>query len=162
VRHHAFRQDASLVVDVLQEQVQGVNALGQTAFQPLPFTGRDDAREQVVGENPLGPLVIAVDGEGDALVEECAIGGLLPEVQLRHGNVNEAFVQEAVVVAGNAARVEHLVEGAIELVAIEGRPGSLWGGRRGQIARGPEIGRNAGCRVGRHGAVRSKPEGLVK
>ena len=69
-------------IDVAQEQVQGMDALGQAALDAVPFLGRDDARQQVGGNDPLGGLVVVIDGEGDALVQEALLAGLLAAVQL--------------------------------------------------------------------------------
>ena len=52
-----FLEDALLVVDVVQEEVQRADALLQAAFQQSPFVRRDDARDQVEGENPFRALV---------------------------------------------------------------------------------------------------------
>ena len=71
-RHDAFREDPALVVDVLEEQVDRGQPLRQPALERLPLGGRDDARQQVVGKDALGALVVAVDREGDALGEERA------------------------------------------------------------------------------------------
>ncbi len=51
----------------------------------VPFGAGDDAREQIVGEDLLGAFVAAVDGEGDALIEEAEVGGLLAATQLVGG-----------------------------------------------------------------------------
>ena len=42
----------------------------------------DQAGQQIVGEDALGALVAAVDGEGDALGEEGQVGRLLAALQL--------------------------------------------------------------------------------
>jgi len=34
-----------------------MNALGQAALDPVPFLGRDDARQKIGGNDPLGCLV---------------------------------------------------------------------------------------------------------
>ena len=48
----------------------------------LPFGCRDDARHQVVREDLFGAFLAAVDGEGDALIQEAEVGGLLSALQL--------------------------------------------------------------------------------
>ena len=73
-RHDFFAQDALVVIDVVQEVVEGGHALGEAALQPVPLGGRDDARDQVEGEDALDAFFLAVDGEGDALVEELDVG----------------------------------------------------------------------------------------
>ena len=44
-RHHAVLQHPPVGIDVAQEQVQGMDALGQAAFDAVPFLGGDDARQ---------------------------------------------------------------------------------------------------------------------
>ena len=55
-RHHAVLQDPPFGVDVVQEQVQRREALGQAALDEVPFRGRQDPREEVEGEDPLGAV----------------------------------------------------------------------------------------------------------
>ena len=58
------------MVDVADERVQGPYALAQAGLQLLPFLGRQDAWHDVEGNEPLGALVLAVHGEGDANAPE--------------------------------------------------------------------------------------------
>ena len=44
-RYHAFREDASVVIDIFQEQVDRGQALGETALERTPFRRCDDARK---------------------------------------------------------------------------------------------------------------------
>ena len=71
-RHDAFREDAAVVVDVAQEQVERGQALRQAALDRLPLRRGQDARQQVVGKDALGAGLIAVDRERDALLQERA------------------------------------------------------------------------------------------
>ena len=92
-RHDAVGQDLRVVIDVLQEQVQRGDALGQAALEHVPLGGGDDPGNQVVGEDPLGALAAAVDGEGDALVQEGEIGGRLALVHLAGADGLQAVVE---------------------------------------------------------------------
>jgi len=59
------------MIDVVQEAVQGADALLQPLRQPVPFLLRQDARNGVERDQALGARRVAVDGEGDAdAVEE--------------------------------------------------------------------------------------------
>ena len=58
------------MVDIAQKQVQGGDALREAALDGLPLGAGDDARQQIVRENPLGAFFPAVDGESDALVKK--------------------------------------------------------------------------------------------
>ena len=69
-RDDALGEDAPLVVDVLQEQVDRGQPLRQAALERVPLARRDDARQQVEREDALGALLVAVDRERDALGQE--------------------------------------------------------------------------------------------
>jgi hypothetical protein len=80
-RHDAVLQHPAVAINVAQEQIERENALGQAAFDAVPFLGGDDARQQIGGNDPLGGAVVVVDGEGDALVQKALLAGLLVAVQ---------------------------------------------------------------------------------
>ncbi len=73
-RDLAVAQDALRTVDVLQEEIQGDDALGEPALHPVPFGAREDAWHEIEGEEALGAAAVAVDGEGDALEQERQVG----------------------------------------------------------------------------------------
>ncbi len=81
-RHDAIVEDLAFVIDIFQEEVEGGDALGQAVLDLRPFARGNDAREQIVGEDALGAFLVAVDGEGDAFMEEGKISGLLTFAQL--------------------------------------------------------------------------------
>jgi hypothetical protein len=66
-------------------------------------------RKKVVGEDALRPLLAAVDGEGNALVEEGEVGGMLAAVQLFARYLVQALVERLVLRAALAVCAEHLV-----------------------------------------------------
>lgn len=67
-----------LLVHVVDEEVEGTDALLQPPLDPLPFGGLDDARDDVEGPELLNARLAAVHVEGDALVEEGPLRRLLP------------------------------------------------------------------------------------
>ena len=69
-RDHAFAEDAPVVIDVVQEQVEGPDALHQAGFHHRPLRGRDRPRDQVEGEDLFDAAAVGIDREGDALVDE--------------------------------------------------------------------------------------------
>src|SRR5262245_57975088 len=79
---NAFGEDASLVVDVLEEQVDRGQPLSQAAFERIPLTTCQDPGQQVERENPLRALIVSIDGERNALCQERAVGFQLPLSQL--------------------------------------------------------------------------------
>jgi len=108
--HLALAQDALRAVHVGQEEIQGGDPLHEPAFEPLPLPARHHARHEVEGEDPLRALGLAVDGEGDALVEELDVGLAPPLVEAGRAQAPELVVEGAVVGAHLPRRFEHLVE----------------------------------------------------
>jgi hypothetical protein len=98
------------LIDVENEEVQGRDALDQPRLQPFPLARRDDAGHEVEREDPLGALLLTVDGEGDALVHEREpLQTLAPlDLALREGL--EDGDEGPVVLTGRPAPVERLVE----------------------------------------------------
>jgi hypothetical protein len=70
-----------VVIDVVDEGVQGADALLQAALQPDPLLQRHDARHDVEGDEAFGTFLLAVDGKGDAdpMEEGIRLGALLAE-----------------------------------------------------------------------------------
>ncbi len=64
-RDNLVFQDLLVVVDVVDKGVEGVDALLEAAFDPFPFLGPHDPRNQVKGENALGSRRVAIHVEGD-------------------------------------------------------------------------------------------------
>ena len=125
-RHHAVAQDFSLVVDIVDEAVQRLDALPQARFDQLPLRGRDEARDEVEGEDTLRPLLLVrVDGEGDALVEEGTVGEIPCTPEIARAQVRQLRGERAVVWARHQAAVreghEHLVVEGAGLVARDER-----------------------------------------
>ena len=79
-RHDAGFQDLLAVIDVVDEAVQGRDALRQAALHVAPLGRRDDARDQVERDQALGARAIgvlrAIDREGDADAAEDHLGFL--------------------------------------------------------------------------------------
>ena len=92
------------------------DALGEAALDDGPFFGGDDAGKEVVGKDALGAFIAAVDGEGDALIEEGEVGGLFAALELVGRKGGEVIEQGLVVAVEGVARLEHLVVGVIQHV----------------------------------------------
>ena len=77
-RHHAGLDDVLPVIDVMDEAVERRDALHQALFHTGPFVGRDDAGNQVKGDQALGAgtvfVLVAIHGKGDADAPENHFG----------------------------------------------------------------------------------------
>ena len=107
-RDDARAHDALPVVDVVKEAVQRLDALAQPRLERAPLRRRQDARDDVKGDEALGAPVVAVDGKGDADAVERQVGlGALRGERLRALRLEPGV--EATVVRAHAAFRAHLV-----------------------------------------------------
>ena len=118
-RDHLVGQAAALVIDVLQEQIERGDALGQAALDGVPFGAGDDARQEVVRKDPLGALFAAIDGEGDALVEERQVGRLLLAAHFVGRQLHQHIVDKLVVRPHRAGAGEHFVVSVAQVVRLK-------------------------------------------
>ncbi len=72
--NHAGLDDFLAVIDVVQEQVEGADALEQAGLQLAPLGARQNARDDVEGDQPLGAGGAAIDRKGDAQALEQKVG----------------------------------------------------------------------------------------
>lgn len=70
----AILDDAPLVIDVVEKQVERPNALNDAALDRRPIRGRDDARDDVKREDAVDRILVAVNRECDAEVEQLLLG----------------------------------------------------------------------------------------
>ena len=77
-RNHLIFQDFLSIVDIVDEQVEGSQALDQALLQHLPLVKRDDARDDIHRPGAIDVLSLAVDGEGDTHLLDGQIGCVLP------------------------------------------------------------------------------------
>ena len=54
------------MIDVVDESVQRPHALLESCGEMAPFVGRNDARNDVERDQPLGSGLLAIHGERDA------------------------------------------------------------------------------------------------
>ena len=65
------------MVDVVDEHVEGPDPLPEARLDDRPLLGREDAGNRIERQDALGALLaLRVDREGDAAVEERAVGEL--------------------------------------------------------------------------------------
>ncbi len=91
----------------------------QAALDEFPLVRRDDARDQVEGENFLRALVVVVDRERDALRQEGRVGEGALALELALVHALKTFQQLAVVRARLPGRAEHFVEETLGLITVE-------------------------------------------
>ena len=116
-RYLALPHHALIAVDVGEEEVERGHALGEPPLQALPLGMRDDAGDEVEGEDPLRSLFLAVDGEGDALIQELDVGVLAALLEGFVAHPPELLEETPVVRTRLSGRLEHLVEEGPEVVA---------------------------------------------
>ena len=125
-RDDPVAQDVLLVVDVVEEEVQRDDPLGQAGFQMLPLGRRDHPRHGIERENPLGPAVVVIDVEGHPLPQEMLVAGGATGIEVVRGQTRKTFEQGPVMRPDFATRGEHLVEKSICLVGF--KHAHSWGG----------------------------------
>ncbi len=112
------------MVDVFQKHVQGGDALRQSLLDLAPFIGRDDPWKKVIGKDALGSLLVAVNRESDALMQEGQVGGHLALAQLFRRKFEQRLKKILVMRPRHTWRLEHLIVGGIELIIPE------WGSKQ--------------------------------
>ena len=66
VRDDLLPEDRARPVHVLEEEVERICPLGEAGLELAPFGARDEARNDVEGNEPFGGVLVAVDAKGDA------------------------------------------------------------------------------------------------
>ena len=107
------------MIDVVYEQVQGMNPLLQTAFEVLPLIGRNNPGDQVERKNSLLPGGISVYVERDSHLQQQSLGGVLVSQKLAVGQRLDRLQQQPAVRPRMAAVFEHLVVEAVCVVCGE-------------------------------------------
>ena len=107
------------MVDVVDEQVERLDALLQAALDAAPFRCGDDPRHQIEGEDPLRAGAVAVHVERNPHVEQGPLGRPLPAQELslrqRVDEVNERFCDRS----GLTLFAKHLIEEFTRVVVSE-------------------------------------------
>ena len=104
-------QDPLAVVDVGEEEVERAHALHEPALDVAPTRRRGITRGiRSNGKIRSSPLLLAVDREADALVEERDVDRAPALLELLDAQRRELLGERPVVRARRARRLEHLVE----------------------------------------------------
>src|SRR5216683_8005199 len=96
-RDYLVRQYAAFMINVLEKEIEGDDALGKARLDLPPLGASDNARQQVMREDLLGPLLTAVNVKGDSLIEEGKIRSLLAPPEFVGWNREQPAVQFSVV-----------------------------------------------------------------
>ncbi len=121
-RHYAVVQDAAFVIEVLEEQIQRRDALGESFLNVRPFLIRDDARQEVVWKNAFGSFRAPVHGECDALMEKRKVGDLLAAAEFAGREFAEGLIKVLVLRTSGAVRGDHLIVRVVEPVILKTEP----------------------------------------
>ncbi len=117
--HDEVLEDLLAVVEVIDEEVQRVDALLEALFQAGPLGGRDDARHDVEGEDLLQPRLLPIDIESDAHLHQGALGAGLPGGQFAGRQRLDGAGERRDDRAWFSAFSDHLIEESFGVVAID-------------------------------------------
>jgi hypothetical protein len=121
----AVLQDSAIVIDVVQEEIEGFDPLFQTAFDRGPFVAVNDAGDNVEGEDSLGAVLVPVNREGDPHLEKGFLGRRLPAKEFSFRERFNPLQQNA---GGRPSRaglgvgrtlLKHFIPEPVGLVSIE-------------------------------------------
>jgi hypothetical protein len=117
--NRAIGQDFSVRVDVAKKEIQCRNALGQAAFNAVPFLCGDQSRQQVIGKNAFSAFIATLHSECDALGEERKVRRLFSALQFIGWEAGESFSKSAIWGAQAAVSLAHFVVGLVEGIVSE-------------------------------------------
>ncbi len=109
-RHKSCLEDLLVVIDVVEEDVDRLDALNAAPLDQIPFGAVEDAGNEVEGDQTFGRAAFSINGEGDAEPAKQLLGGVL----LGDERIDREIVEHAgnggVSVPDLAVRRAHLVE----------------------------------------------------
>ena len=108
-RDDAVPDDVALVVDVMEEQVQRPQPLFEAAGHLVPRVAAHEAGQAVNRKDALDGLLVAIDREGDPLVEEGPGDPLLDLPEVVRRGLADGLEEIRAVGPGHAVPLEHLV-----------------------------------------------------
>src|SRR5450755_4928689 len=109
------------MVNIVKKEIEGSDALRQTLLDSGPFLRGNNAREEIIGPDTFSPLVVAIDGKGDTLIQKRPIGCLLALLQRLHGHFEQAVVELLIRRMWLPVGSEHLVKHPVKRVSGEWR-----------------------------------------
>ena len=134
---HTVLDDAGLAVDILQEAIQGLKALGEAGLELAPVATGHCPGQAVDGDDVLVGLAVAVNREGDALVRKRAHHTIMDVAQVCAGEPEQGLLELAAMLPGSSVRQEHLViDRRVEIVTVEIHACNLSSPRVAEIMKG--------------------------
>jgi hypothetical protein len=112
-------KDFLIVVDVIQEQIQRVDALFQAAFDIVPVTGFHNARHDVEREDLFGTFIAAIYGKGDAHVIHGSFCRFLAGQDLAIPERCDTFDKYSRAGSRDTSRLNQLIVKVFRIVCIE-------------------------------------------
>ncbi len=109
------------MIEVGEEQVQRLHPLDAAALHGAPFAGLDAAGNDVEGNQALGALLVAVQGEGDTGAVEQQVGFAPALVQKFQRSVRQPAGKPLVVRPADAIGSIHFIKesaGHSQLLAV--------------------------------------------
>ena len=103
-------QNVLRVIDVVQKQIERSDSLDEPALDQFPFVGRDNPRDQIEWKNPLRPLIVVVNCEGDALSKKRGSSQLALAIELSPRHFLESLQQFVVMRTDYAGPSKHFIE----------------------------------------------------
>ena len=120
-RNDAVHQDLLVAVDIGEEHVERLQALGQPRLDRRPFCRRYDPGQKISGNDPLGRALGPVHCESDALQQEEALEQTLAFREVFVCKRGNAPGEGRVVRPHLSRRIHHLVVGIHRRGASAGR-----------------------------------------
>jgi hypothetical protein len=105
----AVADDPALVVQVIDEVVQRGEPLGEPGGNAVPFLRGDDARNDVERPRAIDVAALAVHREGDAHLDDGALGGFLPRFELLRVETGQVARQRRCGLARFARRADEFI-----------------------------------------------------
>ena len=117
-RNHAVAEDLLVVIDVLQEEVDGGDPLGDAGLDGPPVLLGDDPRDHVERQDAVDGVLLAVDREGDAEAVVFVLGVLGAGPQLLQAHSADALPELRRMFGRLFRPAQHLAEEVAGVVVL--------------------------------------------
>src|SRR5438128_2331767 len=132
---HGAPQNDLIVINIVNEDIERMNALPKTALDYSPFIRSDDSGNDVEWKDPLGARLIAINVESDANAEQRLLGRLLIEPEFSVIERGDSLKQQTRARSRHAIRFEHLVVKTTRSVSVKKHKKSALGKTLGRHCR---------------------------